>query len=523
MLDKVLLNGKIHDGSGSPPYAADIGIKGDRIACIGHLKDAPAAEKTDIRGKNVLPGMIDVHTHTDIQFINAPDRSEALLQGITTEVTGACGIGVFPLTDGAGEYLPTMRAILGDEIHAYKSCAAYFDAVPASGTNIAVQVSHSPLRMEAAGCADRPLTGKETERMRALAQEAFEEGACGMSTGLSYYPAAFGGTDEAAALCGVAAEFDAPVSVHQRSVFRTPYPGFDPREEVLEFARRSGARLQYSHYRTTPETVGRTDELLEPIRRGLKEGLRITADFYPYPVGAGYTAVMLPMWVMADGFGESMRKLKDPANKERILRAIRDDDQGLIDSVVTHCPNTPEFLGLSYRQISDETGMSVPEVIFRLLTDNDLDVGYRKNTDFDPGIMQRQELDFITCLREPYYMLGSDTLPGQMKPHPRCYGAFARMLRLSEKHGLDLALFADRVCRLPAGLLGIRDRGVIREGAYADLCVFAPGRVAERSTFDDPRQTAVGMDLVLVNGQTAVRDGKATGIRAGKKLRRGKA
>ncbi len=522
MADVIIRGGLIHDGSGKAPEKADVVIRGDRIALIGRADGLEADTVIEAGGKAVLPGMIDVHTHTDLRMLTHPDRREALCQGVTTEITGACGIGLFPLTRRREEYLPTMRGILGDEPRGFASCAAYLEALPPTGTNVAAQVSHSPLRMEAAGCGNRPLDPEEKRTLEALAREAFEEGAVGLSTGLAYYPAAFGDTEEVAALCRVAARFDAPVAVHQRTAFREPRPGFDPREEVLEFARRSGARLQFSHYRTAPGTAGETDRLLAPIRRGLREGLRLTADFYPYPVGAGYAAVYLPMWAMEGGFSRTMEILRQPACRERLIRDMKRNNPLLENGVVLHAPKHPEYLGLSWREIAARRGVSVPDMLLDLLAEEELDLAYRLETGFDPEKLERLDLDFVTLLREPFYMLGSDTLPGHTLPHPRSFGAFARMLGLAVKYGMDLSLFAQRTAALPARLYALRDRGMIREGAYADLIVFSPENVRSPASFEDPMRPARGMDAVLVNGRAAVLNGTPTGAAAGRPLRRGR-
>jgi N-acyl-D-aspartate/D-glutamate deacylase len=521
MLDIILRGGLVYDGTGEPARRVDIGLRKDRIALMGDLRDHQAGVTLDATGKVILPGMIDVHTHTDMQMMGKPKRLEALMQGVTTEITGACGIGVFPLSRDQGAYLPTVRAILGDHPRAYADCAAYLAALPATGTNVAVQVSHSPLRMETIGCTDRPLTADELRRMQALARDAFEQGACGLSTGLAYYPASFGDTAEVVALCRVAAAFDAPVSVHQRTAFRAPCPAFDPREEVLDFARQSGARLQFSHYRTKPSTAGQTDALLNPIRRGLAQGLRLTADFYPYPVGAGYAAVILPMWAMEGGFAQTMERLTNPACKARLLRDILANNPALENGVVTHAPGHPQLVGMTYAQIAGRKSLSIAEMLLELLAQEELNVGYRLETDFDPALLKKQELDFLTLLKQPYAMLGSDALPGQMLPHPRGHGAFAKMLRLTIEHGVDLSLFAHRTAALPAQTFGLKDRGVLREGALADMCVFAPEQMRDQASFEQPERWAVGMDAVIVNGQMAVMGGKPTGICAGRALRRG--
>ena len=298
MFDLLIAGGRIYDGRGGAPFRADVGIRQDRIAAIGNLDSCETAERFDASGMAVTPGWIDVHTHSDWQLIRKPDRKEALCQGITTEIVGACGIGLFPLKDS--DYASVMAGIYGSCPDVYGSCSEYLDALPETGTNAAVHLVHSPLRCALCGFRDEKLPVKKA---RELARRAFEEGACALSTGLAYYPASFSDTEEVAELCRIAAEFDAPICVHQRTALRENHPlPFDSREEVLEFARRSGVRVHFSHYRTNPRTAGNLEGLLEVIERGVSEGLRVSADFYPYPVGAGYAAVHLPMRVMERRF-----------------------------------------------------------------------------------------------------------------------------------------------------------------------------------------------------------------------------
>ena len=521
MLDCVIWGGMICDGSGRPPYPADVGIRGDRIECVGTLRDVKARKTVDAAGLYVLPGMIDVHCHSDVWLLKHPDRMDAVSQGITTEIVGPCGIGVFPLTGENRQYPRQVRAIIGDEVHAFSSCDEYLNSLPATALNVAAHVSHSPLRAEAAGFGDQPLTEESRKKLIDLTSRAFEEGACALSTGLAYFPAAFGDTDEVALLGKVASRFDAPVTVHQRTALRAPDPAFDPREEVLEFARRSGARLHYSHYRTTPKTAGETDALLAPIRRGRAEGLRITADFYPYPVGAGYTAVILPMWAMDGGMERAMEALSSPRLRDRLLKDVVRNNPRLSDGVVVHAPRHPGYLGRTYEDIARERGQDIPHMLLDLLREEELNVGYQISHDFSPEALEQQEKDFITLLREPYYMLGSDSLPGQALTHPRSYGAFAKMLRLAGKYGLDWGLVAQRVSAAPAELFGLKNRGKLEKGYYADLFLLDAEKIRDNAAFEDPFHFAEGIRSVFVNGRSVYENGQMTGCRPGRPLRRG--
>ena len=515
MFDLVISGGLLCDGTGGVPRRADLAVEGERIAAIGDLAGAEAVERFDASGMTVMPGFIDVHTHSDWQVLRDPGRDAALRQGVTTEIVGACGLGLFPLPDD--RWCRIMTGIYGGAAPAFRSCGEYLAALPRCGVNVAVQLAHSPLRYALCGMADRPLPLQEAAaRMR----EAFRDGACGFSTGLAYFPAAFDDTGTVAALCRVAREFDVPFAVHQRTALRPGVVGFDPREEVLEFARRSGVRVQYSHYRTAPATVGKTEELLAYIRRGRAEGLEVTADFYPYPVGAGYAAVHLPMAVMAGELPEILARLREGSTRRAILTAWRSDPRFRRECVVLHAPNHPDYVGRSYAELAEGEGKDIPEFLLDLLIAEDLEVAYRLEAEFPAETLEALERDFIELLKQPFYMLGSDTLPGHRLVHPRSFGAFARALRLAVKHRFPMGDFARRAAGLPAETCRLEGRGVLRRGNYADLCVFRPEEVRDAADFAVPARPAEGMKLVTVNGAVALRSGEITGLRNGAALRR---
>lgn len=517
MFDLLIAGGTVYDGRGGPPVRADVAVERDRIAAVGSLCDCEAKERVDASGMAVTPGFVDVHTHSDWILMRKPERTEALCQGVTTEIAGACGIGLFPLSDSS--YGKVMAGIFGSIPSRFPSCSAYLDALPAIGVNAAVHLAHSPLRCALRGFRDLPLPLKEAQE---LARREFEGGACALSTGLAYYPASFGDTEEVAALCRVAAEFDAPVCVHQRTALREGCPPFDPREEVLEFARRSGVRVHFSHYRTGPKTAGALDALLEPIERGIAEGLRVTADFYPYPVGAGYAAVNLPMPVMEGGFPDIMARLRDPVWKRRILDGWKLHPERLLtDCVVLHAPKHPGYLNRSYREIARQRGQGIPEMLLDLLAEEELQLAFRPETEFQFDLPEALERDFAALMCKPYYMFGSDTLPGHAFPHPRSCGAFARLLRLAFRNGVALADFVRNASARPCALFGLRGRGVIAENNFADLCVFRHEEIVDTATFAEPCRKASGMKLVVVNGKIAVKNGSLTGVLAGRPLRRG--
>ena len=515
LFDLVISGGRICDGSGGKPVIADLGIVGKKISAIGDLAGAEARERFDASGLTVMPGFIDVHTHSDMIVFRDPDRAAPLCQGITTEITGACGLGLFPLPDD--RWCEIMTGIYGGKAPAFRSCAEYLAALPAASVNIAVQLAHSPLRYMLCGMEKRPLPVQEAA---VLIREAFEEGACGFSTGLAYFPAAFDDTETVAQLCRVVHEFGAPLSIHQRTAFPDDPGDFDPKEEVLEFARRSGIAVQYSHYRTTPATAGQTRTILEYIERGRAEGLDVTADFYPYPVGAGYAAVNLPFGVMNGTLPEILTEIRKPAVYAAILEKWRSDPKFARKCVLLHAPKHPEYIGKTYAELADLEKKDIPQFLLDLLISEKLEAAYRLETGFPQESLDKLELDFLELLKQPWYMLGSDTLPGHKLVHPRSFGAFARMLAIAVRHRFPLETFANRAAGLPAERFQLAGRGFIRKNYFADLCVFDPQEVRDPAEFEHPDRYAVGMKLVTVNGKIALKNGKTTGCRNGMPLRR---
>jgi len=516
MFDLIISGGQICDGSGGKPFIADIGIAGKEIAAVGNLSEADTKERFDASGLTVMPGFIDVHTHSDMALFLDPDRTAPLCQGITTEITGACGLGLFPLPDD--RWCELMAGIYGCKARSFRSCAEYLAALPPTGVNAAVQLAHSPLRFSLCGMEDILLPRRKAAE---LVRQAFEEGACGFSTGLAYFPAAFDDTDTVAELCRTAKDFGVVLSVHQRTAFRGDPGKFDSKEEVLEFARKSGIAVQYSHYRTTPATAGQTRTILEYIERGRAEGLDVTADFYPYPVGAGYAAVNLPFSVMNGTLPEILNKIRKPQVYTAILEKWRSDPKFALKCVLLHAPRHPDYIGKTYAELADLEKKDIPQFLLDLLISEKLEAAYRLETGFSQESLELLELDFLELLKQPWYMLGSDTLPGHQLVHPRSFGAFARMLAIAVRHGFPPETFANRAAGLPAERFHLAGRGFIREHYFADLCVFDPEKVRDTATFEMPVQTAQGMKLVTVNGKIALRDGKTTGIRSGMPLRRG--
>lgn len=472
MFDLLIRNATVFDGSGSPGRIADVAIEGNQIAAVGSFPYAKSRCSLRADGCFMLPGFIDAHTHSEAEIANGSLREEAIRQGITTEIVGACGIGVVPLSGESRMYLDTVKGIIGS-LHAgisTESINAFYASTRRCATNYAMQLAHSPLRYTAVGCHDTDASPAQLHAMQRGLYDALAQGACAFTTGLSYYPAAFCDTKELIQLCRTANEFDAPFCIHQRSVENRHSAGkLTPLNEAFTITRESGVHLHLSHYKTRPTSIGSVEQLTAPIERALEQGLRVTADFYPFPVGCGYVAVNLPIWVMDGTPQQILSRLSDPALRPQIAAQMEREHPTLADGIFTHAPNHPSYLGKTYQQAAQAAGLSVAQMLIQFLYEEAMDGGYMP--EFHPTAEQT-ELFYDDCaalLRKPYYMVGSDTLPSHSKQHPRSLYTFTTVLSIAKSRAVPLSMLAERLCAAPAALFHLNGRGRIAQGYYADL------------------------------------------------------
>ncbi len=525
MFDLVLKNVKLYDGTGrTEGEICDIGIVGDRIGAIGKLGDKEAGKRIDCAGLTAIPGMIDVHTHSDFAMFTDSQRAAQIKQGVTTEIISACGIGSIPLSGGLlDEYNRLNRAHTGRVPDGCdtSSMAAYFKSLPPTGVNVAAQIGHSPLRTLAVGTTkDVPFTEEAGRKLVEAAEKALDEGAVSISTGMSYYPASFCSYDELLLLAKTAAKYDVPMSVHRRSEFRQKIPGFDSKEEVLDLARDSGAKLVFSHFRTDRHTAGMHESHVECLEKGIREGLRVTADFYPYENGSSYLGTYLPFSAQTDGPDGVLEYLNNSDTFNAFVERMRAHHHGSIGVVLSLCPGHPEYLGKSINEIAVLNNTDPETMAATLLRDEKLEVSYVSGRYAGDEINEKLNRDFAFFMSQPYYNVGSDTLPAHTRPHPRSYGAFAKALRIAIDYGVGLKRFAECTSGSAAKLYGLKNRGEIREGYFADIAIFDEKKLKANSTYDNPMQYADGMRFVTVNGVLALENGEITGKKAGRGLKR---
>ncbi len=529
MFDMIIRNGQVIDGTGVPARKADVGITDGKILAIEELSTAKSIEVIDASGQVVCPGFIDVHVHSDVMMPSSPLREEALSQGITTEILGPDGLSYSPLS---GSNLRTYAWYLS-RLNGYPSIDWDWETVAefrsrldgTVGVNTVYHFPHAALRLGTVGFHDVPLAGRDLEKAKRLLAEGFEQGAVAFSTGLSYYPNSWSTTEELIGLCNVAAQYGRPFVTHTRTVFRKPVEDWWAASagEAIEIGCRSGAAVHFSHTRTSPRNVGCLDELLAPIEHGLELGLDITVDCYPYPSGSGFLMFFLPSWAHEGGPEALLRRVSDRHTRKRMAEDMKTNlFPPQPTDVITYVKTEKNAwaMGKSFEEIREAMGCEeIYEALLLLMHDEGLTVGYRGGEPDDPTVVERLNEDFIDLILRPYYMVGSDSIHVGTAVHPRTYGTFPRFIRIArELRRSDLPTPISRMTATPAARFGLRDRGSLNEGKAADVVVFSPDAITDRATYMNPRCLATGVSHVLVNGQIALKEGKATGILAGKSL-----
>lgn len=522
--DIAITGAAIIDGSGAPRRLGSVLVKDAEILEVGEELSAPvsASRVIDATGLVVAPGFIDTHIHSDVDLLWNRQHAATLRQGVTTHILGQDGMSYAPLS-GANlvsyrKYLAAvngMPAIQWDwtSVAEFRKC---FDETVA--VNTAYQVPHGTVRFEVTGMSPQPMRGGDLAAACDLVRASFEQGAVALSTGLSYFPGSFADTEELVALCEIASEFDRPYVTHLRSVFAGER--FDPLDEALGIARRTGVKLHVSHYRTTPATVGRASELLAKLDDAYRDGVDVSLDTYPYLYGSGPLHIGLPPWAFEGGLAKTLQRLADGALRPALVDGIENSLADL-DGRLTHVPAAPWYEGRQLRDVASERGQSIPELACDLLLENELDVTYHLGTDRllrDTVANAQFEHDCLEVLERPYSMVGSDGIYVGRNPHERAFGTFPRLLRIAREHDFSLEKMVQRMTLAAAERFSLPGRGILKPGAAADLVVFDPALVREGATPAEPRRGPVGIVMVLVNGEIAVDNGAVTGIFAGRAL-----
>jgi len=529
MLDLVIRNGLVVDGSGSTPFPADIGIEGDRIAAVGALSDASAARVIDATGRIVTPGFIDTHSHTDFTVLGNPTQESTVRQGVTTEVVGNCGIGCYPLSElSRSAAVDRLRGLAYDGPVEWRSFGDFWTTVARAGTsaNFASFVPHNAVRA-AAGVRGPEFEADQLRRMVADVEEAMEAGAIGLSTGLEFEPGRLATADELRVLAQTVGRHHGIYVSHMRNRDVAIAAALD---EFLDLTRAAGGRGQCSHLNVRHNTgapEGAWSRAVERLERERAAGMDVFADATPMRTGDGTMAAILPPWLMADGPAVAAERLRDVD----VRRRARDDGDRywrFIAAGEWHrvrllgSPEYPDLCGLTFPEIAKQLGCDEWDAFFDIL------VAAGENIE-GPGMIGELFTEEMSVghVSHPLFLLGADTMSARVDGplslqtrHPLHFAAHTHILvhHVREVGALSLEEAVRKMTSMVADRFGLRDRGRLRTGAFADVAVIDFEGLAEVSTIERPLAYARGVEHVLVNGVAVVDDADHTGARPGRFL-----
>jgi len=528
--DTIIRHGTIYDGTGGPPIAGDLAIRGDTIAAIGDLGKATATQELEVRGLAVAPGFINMLSQAQEALI-ADGRSQSdIRQGVTLEVMGE-GWSMGPLTNQMKQLAVEQESDIKYPV-TWTTLGEYLDFIVSKGisTNVASFVGATTVRVHEVGYADRPPTPDELEHMKLLVHQAMEEGALGVGSSLIYAPAFYAKTDELIALCQVAAQYHGMYISHMRSEGNHLLEATD---ELIRIAKEGGLPAEIYHLKAAGEpNWDKLDQLIKKVDSARSAGLRITADMYTYPAGATGLDAAMPPWVQEGGLEEWRRRLQDPAIRRRVRREMTTPtDQWENLFLGAGSPDRIILVGFKADSLKKYTGKTLAEVakIRRRSPEEtamDLVVGDDSRVGTIYFLMSEDNIRKQVVL--PWVSFGSDEESSapegvftRYNQHPRAYGNFSRVLAkyVRDEKLMPMAEAIRKLAGLPASNLGIPRRGTIKVGNYADLAIFDPDKIQDHATFDQPRQYTTGMVHVFVNGVQVLKDGEHTGAKPGRVVR----
>ena len=526
MIDLLIKNARIMDGSGSPWFKGGLEIKNNTLKIIrAEIPNSIEAVKiVDANNRVVCPGFVDLHSHAGLTILGEPHHDPKIRQGVTTELIGIDGISHSPfktrqelekyiwLDAGLNGYPPS-----ADWLTTREQLAKYDGNV---AVNIAYILGNSPVRIWSVGWNDAPASDSQINDMKSVIRESMEEGAWGISTGLDYPPGSFASTDELIELSKTVQSMGGFYHTHTRASLKSKGT-YEPWNEAVEIGRRSGIPIHLTHYRQPSQGEGSHNEYLGLVENGRDEGIDVTFDCYTYPYSGTSATIHIPSWAKEDGPEQLMFALSSPDNRKKMKKEIRSRER--IDATWRERwlhnfrqPQNVKYEGKSLREISEIRGEDPEEVLFDLLFEEKLgvsEVGTGTNAQTLPAFVSH-----------PYGMIASDAILFGEMPNPRTYGCFPVVLSefvRAEKH-LKLPEAIRKMTSFPAQRLGLRDRGLIRDGYKADLVIFDPETVRVDATREDPKHYPVGIDYVIVNGEIVIQNGVNTGLTPGHSLIRGR-
>lgn len=522
--DIVIRGGLLYDGGLSEPFISDIGIADGRIRLIGRCAENNAGEIVDARGLAVCPGFIDTHSHSDFTVVADPRAEGKICQGITTEVNGNCGMSAAPLYNKASEKREEDLKELGIS-ERWNTFREYFSVLEKKGIalNMAFLAGHGNLRGSVVGYDDKEPTTEEMQGMAILLEKAIADGACGLSTGLIYPPGIYSRSEELICLSSKLRNRDLIYTSHMRSEGDRVVEAVN---EVIRIGEETGVKVHVSHIKTAGErNWGRAEEVISLLDDARRRQVRITCDRYPYIASSTDLDSILPSWVFDGGNEEELRRLADEEERGKIALQMIEESrpEGYWDKVIVSSVSSEKnrwMEGKTIAQISMEIRKQEIDTVFLILLDERLRVG--------AIFLSMTEENLRRFLSLPYCMIGSDSSARSFdgptkkgKPHPRGFGTFPRLLGKYVREGriFSLSEAVHKSTGLAARTFGLRGRGLLKVGFHADIVVFDPEKIADRSSFEDPFRMPAGVVHVFVNGIPGLREGRPSGRLSGQILK----
>jgi N-acyl-D-aspartate/D-glutamate deacylase len=534
--DIIIRNGKVYDGLSIYPRILDIAIDKGRISVIGNLSGEKGEVEIDASRFVVCPGFIDMHSHSDVSVLVYPESSSKVRQGVTTEVVGNCGLSPGPIKKESLELIKGNLDLYFSRISDlidwnWETLSEYYRIVEKCKTavNLIPLVGHNTLRINVMGFEARETSEEEIAEMKKMLERELGEGIWGMSSGLFYTPGAYSKTEEIIELAKVVKKYNALYFSHIRDEGRNVVEAID---EAIRIGRDSGVSVQISHIKVMGKAQwGLSGEIIEMIERARQEGIDIHADIYPYDAGQTSMLKTLPAWAQEGGPMKSLERLKDDELAEKIREEMEEGkmkgqnfvyELGWDNIIIVSTESGDEEVeGKNIYELGKIKGKRPFDVFREILIKN--------NGNVSIVIRGMNEQDIISFLKRDWVYIGTDQKgirPGYGplggKQHPRAYGTFPRVLRryVMEKNVLGLGEAISKMTGKPAMRLGLKNRGILKEGNYADIVVFNPEKIQDRATYENPNQYPEGIEYVIINGKVAVKKGHETGVKSGKVLRK---
>lgn len=519
MYDLLIRGGRVYDGTGNDWFRAGIAVQGETLSVLrGDTAAVTAKRIIDAEGKIICPGFIDMHAHSGLMILREPRHEPKIRQGITTELIGVDGNSYAPIlkVEDLKDFADLNAGLDGrpPEGAHWRSVSEYLDAFEGVAANIAYVIGNSPVRMSAMGWDDRRPTESELRAMRELVRRGIEEGAWGISTGLDYPPGSYADTGELVELAKEANRLGGIYVTHVRYSLGDRH--VDPIREALDIGAASGIPIHISHFNSAMTFPGAYRKLLSLVDQRRQAGVQVTADVYPYIYSSTRLVSVIPQWAHDGGVSKLLERLTDEAVRAKIAADPgfqQRDFRGVLVGNFQRRRNK-RFEGKSIAAIAEALDKTVIDSLCDLLIEENLDLT-QIGTNGNP-------VNVRAFIKHPNTMLGSDALLIGDAVSPRTYGAAPTFLGtlVRDEAVLDMADCIRRLTSLPAQTIGLRDRGILRDGFKADIAVFDPETVSSPATIEQPKQFPIGIDFVIVNGTVVVDQGMHTGALPGRALRR---